>query len=173
MKKDNKKENKKEFLVYGLIIIIIILLRTFIVTPVRVSGDSMDPTLKNKEIMVLNKIAYKLNDIKRFDIVVIDHDGERLIKRIIGLPNETLKYKDDILYINDKEQKEFFKNQSTEDFNITDLGYEKIPDNCYIALGDNRSVSLDSRYFGCFKKEEIIGKANLVVFPFSEFGYKN
>lgn len=173
MKKDNKKENKKEFLVYGLIIIIIILLRTFIVTPVRVSGDSMDPTLKNKEIMVLNKIAYKLNDIKRFDIVVIDHDGERLIKRIIGLPNETLKYKDDVLYINDKEQKEFFKNQSTEDFNITDLGYEKIPDNCYIALGDNRSVSLDSRYFGCFKKEEIIGKANLVVFPFSEFGYKN
>lgn len=168
-----KEESKKEFLIYGAIIIIIILIRTFIVTPVRVNGDSMDTTLKDKEIMVLNKITYKLNDIKRFDIVVIDHDGERLIKRIIGLPNETLKYKDDVLYINDKEQKEFFKNQSTEDFNITDLGYDKIPDNCYIALGDNRSQSLDSRYFGCFKKEEIIGKASLVVFPFSEFGYKN
>ena len=123
--------------------------------------------------MILNKIGYTFGDIKRFDIVVIEHEKERLIKRIVGLPGESLEYKDDTLYINGKETKEFYKNQVMEDFSITDLGYDKIPSDCYIALGDNREVSLDSRYFGCFKKEEIIGKANFVIFPFKSIGYQH
>lgn len=167
-----EKNTKKEIIIYGTIILAIILIRSFVITPVRVNGDSMDTTLKDGEIMILNKFTYKFNDINRFDIVVINRDGEKLIKRIIGLPGETLEYKSDKLYINEKEVKEPFKNQEMEDFSTEDLGYEKIPDNCYIALGDNRSVSLDSRYFGCFKKEEIKGKANFVIFPFSSFGKK-
>ncbi len=167
-----KKETKKELISYAIIIIVIILIRTFIVTPVRVNGTSMDTTLKNGEIMILNKLKYKFKDIKRFDIVVVDYKGEKLIKRIIGLPGETLKYENSILYINDEEVEEYFKNQETLDFDIKDLNYDVIPDNCYIVLGDNRRDSLDSRYLGCIDKKDIIGSANLVLYPFNSFGIK-
>lgn len=167
-----KKETKKELISYAIIIIAIILIRTFIVTPVRVNGTSMDTTLKNGEIMILNKLKYKFKDIKRFDIVVVDYKGEKLIKRIIGLPGETLKYENSILYINDEEVEEYFKNQETLDFDIKDLNYDVIPDNCYMVLGDNRRDSLDSRYLGCIDKKDIIGSANLVLYPFNSFGIK-
>lgn len=166
------KSKTKEILIYVSIILVIILIRTFVITPIRVNGTSMDTTLQDKEIMILNKINYRFNDIERFDIVVIKKDDSYLIKRIIGLPGEKLKYVDDKLYINDNEVEEYFKNQSTEDFNIEDLGYDTIPDNCYFALGDNREDSLDSRVFGCFDKNDILGSANLVLFPLNSFGYK-
>ena len=166
------KDKTKEIIIYGFIILVIILIRTFIITPIRVNGTSMDTTLQDKEIMILNKINYKLNDIERFDIVVIKKDDSYLIKRIISLPRETLKYVDDKLYINDNEIKEYFKNQSTQDFDIIELGYDKIPNDCYFAIGDNRKDSLDSRIFGCFKKEDILGSANLVLLPLNNFGYK-
>lgn len=169
-----KKENLKEVLIYVGIIIFIVLLRTFIITPVRVNGTSMYPTLENKEIMILNKINYRFNDINRFDIIVIENGTEDLIKRVIGLPGETLEYIDNRLYINGKLVKENFLNNDviTDDFSIEDLGYETIPEGCYIALGDNRKDSLDSRYFGCFDRNRILGKASLVIFPFSKLGYK-
>lgn len=174
MKKETtKKEKYKELITYAIIIILIILIRTFIITPVRVNGTSMDDTLKDKEIMLLNKFSYYFKDIKRFDIIVIDYENTKLIKRVIGLPGETLEYKNNKLYINGKEQKETFLNQETEDFNIEDLGYTKIPENCYFAIGDNRKDSLDSRVFGCFKKDQIKGKANIVLFPLKNFGYKH
>ena len=182
MEKEEKKKNKKQkeehsalhdFIIYALIIIFVILLRTYIVTPVQVSGSSMDTTLEDGQIMLLNKISYKLKEIKRFDIVVIKEDDNYIIKRVIGLPKETLEYKDDKLYIDNKIVKEYFKNQKTKDFSIKDLGYDKIPNNCYFVLGDNRKVSLDSRIIGCIKKEDILGKANIVIFPFNKIGYKD
>ena len=100
----------KEISIYLLIIVMVILIRTFIITPVRVNGTSMDPTLKNGEIMILNKIKYNKNDIKRFDIVVVKMDKELLIKRVIGLPNEEIKYVDNKLYINGEYIKEPFLN---------------------------------------------------------------
>lgn len=167
-----KEEKKSSIVSYFLIIVFIILIRTFIITPVRVNGTSMDTTLQNKEIMILNKINYVFNDIKRFDIVVVKFGDDKLIKRVIGLPGETLEYKNSILYINGKEVDEYFKNQETEDFNITSLGYDKIPDDCYFVIGDNRRVSSDSRIIGCIKKENILGSANLVIYPFNKIGYK-
>jgi len=90
----------KEILPYMFIIIIVIILRTFVVTPAQVIGSSMEPTLYNSEIIILNKIHYKLSNIKRFDIVVIKMDNEKaLIKRVIGLPGEKVEYKDNKLYI--------------------------------------------------------------------------
>lgn len=167
-----KKETKKEILSYLIIILIVILIRSFIITPVRVNGTSMDTTLKDGEIMILNKIKYKFKSIERFDIVVVNYNGEKLIKRVIGLPGETLKYVDSTLYINDEEVDEYFKNQETLDFDIKDLDYDVIPDNCYMVLGDNRRDSLDSRYLGCIDKKDIIGSANLVLYPFNRFGIK-
>lgn len=169
-----KKEKIKEISIYLLIIVMVILIRTFIITPVRVNGSSMDPTLRNGEIMILNKVKYNNNDIKRFDIVVIKMDKELLIKRVIGLPNEEVKYVDNKLYINNEYVEETFLNEDvyTTNFSLSDINLEKIPENCYLVLGDNREVSLDSRIFGCFTKDKILGSANLVLFPFTKLGYK-
>ena len=165
-----KKEDKKELVIYLSIIIAIIVIRTFIVTPVRVSGNSMYPTLKNGEIMILNKITYKFNDIKRFDIVVVDRDGNKIIKRVVGLPGETLKYENNKLYINDKVIEESYLKEETEDFNINELEYKKIPKDCYFVIGDNRDNSKDSRIIGCVTNKEIKGKANLIIYPFDKIG---
>ena len=160
------KENKKEAVTYLLIILFIILMRTYVVTPVRVSGSSMANTLKNGEILLLNKFEYRFRDIKRVDLVVVNAHGERIIKRVIGLPGETLKYENGILYINDKMIEEDYLDEVTKDFT-----YEgKIPDECYFVMGDNRDDSLDSRYFGCFPKKDILGHASFVLFPFAKFG---
>ena len=160
------KETKKEAVTYLLIILFIILVRTYVVTPVRVSGSSMANTLKNGEILLLNKFEYRFSDIKRFDIVVVKSHKERIIKRVIGLPGETLKYENGILYINDKMIEENYLDEVTKDFT-----YEgKIPDECYFVMGDNRDDSLDSRYFGCFPKKDILGHASFVLFPFAKFG---
>ena len=151
----------------------IILIRTFIVTPVRVNGTSMYSTLNDGEIMILNKINYKFTDIKRFDIVVVKTENNKIIKRVIGLPGETLKYEDNVLYINGQEVKESYLKEKTEDFNINELGYKKIPQDCYFVMGDNRDNSNDSRIIGCVKREQIKGKTSLVIFPFKNAGYKN
>lgn len=170
---DMKSETKKELIIYGSIILAIILIRTFIVTPVRVNGTSMYSTLNDGEIMILNKINYKFTDIKRFDIVVVKTENNKIIKRVIGLPGETLKYEDNVLYINGQEVKESYLKEKTEDFNINELGYKKIPQDCYFVMGDNRDNSNDSRIIGCVKREQIKGKTSLVIFPFKNAGYKN
>ncbi len=167
-----KEETKKEIFIYAAIILVIILIRTFIVTPVRVNGTSMYSTLKHGEIMLLDKINYTFNNIKRFDIVVVDTSDNKIIKRVIGLPGETLKYENNILYINGKEVKEPFLNEKTADFDIRELGYDKIPSDCYFVLGDNRDNSEDSRYIGCIPKDEIKGKTSLVIFPFKNAGHR-
>lgn len=168
-----KKETKKELIIYGSIIFAIILIRTFIITPVRVNGTSMYQTLNNGEIMLLDKISYNFNDIKRFDIVVVKTEESKIIKRVIGLPGETLKYENNILYINGQEVKEPYLKEKTEDFNITERGYKKIPQDCYFVMGDNRDNSNDSRMIGCVKKNQIEGKTSLVVFPFKNAGHRS
>ena len=167
------KQTKKEIIIYVGIFLLIIIIRTFIITPIRVNGDSMNPTLKDGEIMILNKIGYSINGVERFDIVVVDYNGDKLIKRVIGLPGETLKYENNILYINGQEVEEPYLNESTEDFNITSLGYSKIPRDCYFVLGDNRDDSKDSRIIGCVSEKQIKGKTSLVLLPFSDAGYRN
>lgn len=168
-----KKDTTKEYFVYVCIIIIIILVRSFIVTPIRVNGESMYPTLKNKEIMLLNKINYRVNDIERFDIVVINTEDEKLIKRVIGLPGETLKYENGELYINGKKIEEKFLKEKTTDFNIEDQGLKKIPANQYFVMGDNRNNSKDSRIIGPVNKSQIAGRAKLVILPLKAKGYRN
>lgn len=167
------KDTTKEYFFYVCLIFAIIIVRTFIVTPIRVNGESMYPTLKNKEIMILNKINYRFNDIKRFDIVVINTDEEKLIKRVIGLPGETLKYENNTLYIDGQEVKEPFLKEKTEDFNLKDIGYKKIPKDCYFVLGDNRNNSKDSRMIGPIKRKQISGRAKLVILPLKNKGYRN
>ncbi|MBQ6538937.1 MAG: signal peptidase I [Bacilli bacterium] len=174
MKKNKEKEIKKNFkyyvkeiVPYILIIILVLLVKRFIVSPVNVVGSSMYDTLKDKDIMILNETAYYFNDIKRFDIVVIKAPGELIIKRVIGLPGEKIKYENGKLYINGKYVKENFTHDGTDDFAEVKIGKNK-----YFVMGDNRDNSMDSRYFGAFDKKSIRGRTSLTIYPFSRFGTK-
>ena len=115
----------KENLIFIIVIIAIILIRLFIVTPVRVSGTSMYPTLKNGDIMLLNKTAKK--KIKRYDVVVISKKfkGEELIKRVIGIPGDTVESKDGKIYVNDKAIDDKFAHGITNNFDKISLSKEK------------------------------------------------
>lgn len=167
-----EKDTTKEYFIYVCIIIFIILIRSFIVTPIKVNGESMYPTLKDKEIMILDKVHYRFNDIKRFDIVVVKTDDEKIIKRVIGLPGETLTFENNVLYIDGKEIKESFLKEETNDFSLKDIGYSKIPKDTYFVMGDNRNNSKDSRIIGPVKKSQIKGKTKLVIFPLKNKGYR-
>ncbi|MCI6108113.1 MAG: signal peptidase I [bacterium] len=161
-----KKSYVKEFLPYFIIILVVVFVKMFVVSPIRVNGASMNPTLNDKDIMILNEISYGFSDIVRFDIVVVKEENEYLIKRIIGLPGEKIEYKDNKLYIDGKYVKEDFKHMETMDFSTT-LGEDE-----YFIMGDNRTNSTDSRIFGPISRDEIIGKTSLTILPISRFGNK-
>lgn len=162
----------KEILPYICVVIFVILLRQFVITPIQVVGTSMNPNLVDGELMLLNKITYKFNDIERFDIVVVDYANEPLIKRVIGLPGEKIEYNGNKLYVDGELIEENFnKNGKTDDYNINESGYTTIPKDMYFVVGDNRINSADSRILGLIDKNLILGKANFVLFPFSKFGF--
>ena len=143
------KKITKELFPYIIIIIVVVLIRSYIVTPVIVSGDSMVPTLDDKQILLLNKIDYRFNEIKR----------------IIGLPGETIEYRNNILYINGHEYKTDY-NFDTEDFTLKSIcNCETIPKDKYFVLGDNRAVSSDSRIIGLIDRKDIKGKTTISIWP--------
>lgn len=157
----------KELLPYIIIIIVVVLIRTFIVTPVQVTGTSMVPTLADNQILILKKYDH---DFDRFDIVVFEYNNSTLIKRIIGLPGEIVEYKNNNLYINGKKIEEDFIEEDTENFSLSEIDYKKIPKGYYFVMGDNRNNSTDSRYIGLINEKEIKGKTNFSIFPFDTFG---
>lgn len=160
----------KDSISFIIIILAIILVRLFIVTPVRVDGPSMNDTLHDGDILLLDKYD---NKYERFEIVVFNYNGERLIKRIIGLPGEVVSYKNNRLYINGNEIEDNYGLGYTEDFELKNLNLTKIPDNEYLVMGDNRNDSLDSRYFGTISKDKILGSVKYRLFPFNKFGKVN
>jgi len=161
----------KELVPYIIIIVVVVLIRSFIITPVMVSGSSMKPNLQDKEILLERKIGYNENTFKRFDIVVIKEGKEEIIKRVIGLPGEHVSYKKNKLYINDELVEENFKFYDTVDFNLEEIcSCSKIPEGKYLVLGDNRPVSKDSRVIGLIDKEDILGKTEIRIWPISKIG---
>ena len=156
----------KNIFVYALVIGIALLIKFFVFSPIKVNGSSMEPNLKDGDIMILNEIGYRLGGVERFDIVVINTDGEKIIKRIIGLPGEQIEYRDNKLYVNGEEVVENFKHGETKDFSLSDINLETIPSDHYFVVGDNRGNSKDSRIIGAIHKSKIVGKANLIIFPF-------
>ena len=153
----------KEYLPYVIIIIAVILIRAFIITPVRVQGPSMNNTLENGDILLL----YKLGKINRFDVVVLqeEDDKEVIIKRVIGMPGETISIVDDVIYINGEKLEENYSIGNTGDYKVTTLGSDE-----YFLLGDNRTVSKDSRIIGPVKKKDIKGKTIFRLYPFKKIG---
>ncbi len=169
---EKSKKILKEVGIYIIVIIVVFLLRYYVVALIKVNGSSMDDTLENKDIMILDKLSYRFSSIKRFDIVVVKQDKEYLIKRVIGLPGENVEYKDNTLYINGEKVEEDFSHKKTEDFTLEELDSKKVPDQYYFVLGDNRGNSMDSRMIGFIPRKNIIGKTSLTIFPLHRIGTK-
>ncbi len=173
----------KEYGPYILIIVVVLLLKTYVITPIIVSGDSMYSTLHDGDIMILNKL-YDEKDIKRYDIVVVKYkevnssgktSNKDIIKRIIGMPGDKVECIDNVLYINGEKVEEDYldKDTITENFSLNDLyDTDTVPEGMYFVLGDNREVSLDSRRIGFIDIDDIEGKASFTLFPFNRFGKK-
>lgn len=169
---DGKKIKKigLEILPYLIIIVVVILIKQFLFSPILVNGESMESTLHENDLMILDKISYRFSEIDRFDIVVLESGGTKLIKRVIGLPGEHIEYKDNKLYIDHQEVKDPYGKGITYDFQLEDFSLEKIPDDYYFVMGDNREDSVDSRIIGVVPKDDILGHAQFILFPLSRFG---
>ena len=167
------KEFFKDILGYIIVIFSVLIVVLYIATLQQVIGPSMEPTLNEGDVLILNKFHYYLFDVKRNDVISFKHDDSKfLIKRVIGLPGESIYYKDNILYINNTPYKENIVDELiTEDFDLKNLGYDKIPEDMYFVLGDNRENSLDSRSeeVGLVKKDDIIGKVFIRIWPITGF----
>lgn len=161
----------REFLLdsikFVIVTFILIFLMVYVVSVTQVVGSSMSPTLKNQEILILNKAKYRFFNVNRGDIISFYYeDTKYLIKRVIGIPGDSIYFKDNVLYINNKiYQEPYLKGVVTEDFNLNELGYGRIPNGKYFVLGDNRENSLDSRKIGLIDRKDIIGEVMFRFWP--------
>lgn len=161
----------KELYPYVIIVVVVILVRTFIITPVIVSGSSMKPNFNDGELLLVRKIKYNEKTIKRFDVVVIKKDKEEIIKRVIGLPGEHISYKNNKLYVNDKLVQENYTHLNAKDFNLEEIcTCSSIPEGKYLVLGDNRPISKDSRSIGLIDEKDIVGKSVFRLWPITKIG---
>jgi len=152
-------------------LVIAIFIINFIFQIVTVSGESMIPTLKNNDKLILEKVSYRITSPKKNDIVVIRYPAdirERIIKRVIAVAGDKVKINDNILYINGKAIDEYYKN---EDF-IKDYAEAEVPQDSIFILGDNRNFSKDSRSddIGFVKLNLLEGKAVIRLYPFNKMG---
>ena len=156
--------------------VIVFVITNFVIRPVQVKGNSMYPTLEDESIGVSNTLGYQLSPLKRFDIVVIyvPEKNEYLVKRVIGLPGETVSYATGQLYITGESVDEDFLSQEyVESYGsgwMPDVNEITLGEDEYYCLGDNRPHSSDSRYYGPFKKENIRSKGIFIAWPLSDFG---
>lgn len=168
-----KHKKKNEWLEWGKAIFIAILLafflRTFVFATSIVEGESMVPTLEDGERVIFNKIIYLIDEPERGDVVIIKRPIKNYVKRVIGLPGDTVKFRDHELYINGKTYEETFV--SKDALNHTgNFGPVEVPKGKYFVMGDNRAVSKDSRNgLGFINADDIVGKSELIIYPFDEW----
>ena len=179
---DTPKQKRKvisiilELLMYVIIIYACVyFIPTYVMQRTFVDGPSMENTLHDKESLLVDKIVYKLSGLKRFDIIVFYPYGREeedyYVKRIIGMPGETVQIVDNDIYINDKLLKEDY---GKDPIDYQGLAAEPVTlgEDEYFVLGDNREVSLDSRYeeVGPVTRENIGGRTMIRIWPLNKFG---
>ena len=165
--------------IYFLVVIVVTLLVIkFVGQKTVVYGDSMNNTLFDGNHLIFNKISYRFHEPERFDIVVFpfrDGSGKNYVKRVIGLPGETIQLTEsgDIL-IDGEVLEENYGREVIKKFGSL-LEPMTLADDEYFVMGDNRNDSFDSRYYevGNVKREKIIGRAWMRVYPFNKIGLVN
>jgi signal peptidase I len=151
----------------GLALIIIV----FLYQPVKVEGTSMAPLLSDQERIFINKFVYRFEPIQRGDVVVfwypLDH-SKSFIKRVVGLPGETVEIRQGAVYVNGKIVPEPYVPPQYED--LSDFAQVRVPKDSYFVMGDHRISSNDSRVFGSVGSQFIYGRAVFAYWPVDHFG---
>lgn len=163
------------WIVYILIIVgLTYLIITFVGQRTRVSGSSMETTLSNGDNLIVDKLSFRFRAPRRYEIVVFPYKYEKntyYIKRIIGLPGETVQVKDGYVYINGKKLDEHYGNEKMLDPGIAENPIT-LGDDEYFVLGDNRNHSADSRQenVGLLHRKDLLGRAWIRIWPLNKFG---
>ncbi|KUP09187.1 signal peptidase [Bacillus coahuilensis m2-6] len=180
MKEEVKRESVEwaKAIILGLVIFGFI--RFFLFDNYTVQGQSMLPTINDGDKLLVNKLSYTIGEIDRFDVVVFHYNQEEdFVKRVIGLPGDTLYFENDTLHINgepiDEQYIEGYKDQMsyekfTGDFSLQDkTGEMEVPAGQLFVMGDNRLGSTDSRHFGFIKENEVVGEVSLRYWPLKKW----
>ncbi|OIK14078.1 signal peptidase I [Bacillus sp. MUM 13] len=160
--------------------VLFLLIRAFFFSSYEVDGKSMQPTLQDGNKLVVNKIGYQMKDIQRFDVIVFHANSkEDYVKRVIGLPGDTIAYKNDQLYIKGVRYAEPYLQRFkhpfpgqllTGDFTLKDVtDTNTVPKGKLFVMGDNRLESMDSRHFGYISYKQVVGKVDMRYWPIREF----
>jgi signal peptidase I len=150
-------------------LVIVLVVNIFLAQATRVEGQSMDPILRDNERLIIEKVSYRFHPPQRGDIVVLRRPHRSvapLIKRVVGLPGETVTIHDAMVYINGEPLSEPYLDQPT----WGSISPVVVPEGHVFVMGDNRRSSNDSRAFGVVSLDDIIGRAWLRYWPPSEFG---
>ncbi len=154
------------FLIAAILALLIVF---FVAQTAKVEGISMLPNFHNNERIVVEKISYDQHPPQRGDVIVVKSpldSNTRLIKRVIGLPGETIAVHDGLVFINSKPLMEPYLNQDTNGY----LAPQRVPPLHYFIMGDNRNMSLDSRMFGPVDRDAIIGRVWISYWPPADIG---
>lgn len=143
-------------------------LRSFIAEPIKVEGDSMNPSLYSHQTMLVEKISKTFELPKRGNVVIVHYPGSsnNYVKRVIGLPGETVEIKDSTVYING----EVLPEDYTSGDSYADMPAVVVPENSIFVMGDNRANSSDSRYVGSIPRASIVGVATHIIWPLDQVG---
>lgn len=169
-KKTVKQEIISWILNLGAAVILALLIRNFLFTPVRVDGHSMENTLMDKEIVLAWKPGYLKGEINRRDIVIChypDRGSTLFVKRLVGLPGDTIEIKSGILFVNGELINESDIDMST--WYPDNMAARTLGEDEYFVMGDNRGNSNDSRAVGALPRSYILGHVTRVLYPFDQF----
>ena len=197
-KKKVKRTLGQEILSWILTILVAVIaalvIRSIVFEPVRVDGSSMDDTLANGEIMFVSKFDYSSTwlclpwqskeakekapritfggDPQRFDVVICRYPGRgdtNFVKRVVGLPGDTIELKEGYLYVNGEKYDEPYINDEYRSGPLNTMSAREVPEGKYFVMGDHRNNSNDSRSVGAIDRNMIIGHVRQVVYPFSDW----
>ncbi len=175
-KKESNAQSLWELARFAILALLIVIpIRLFVAQPFIVSGSSMDPTFSNSQYLIVDEISYRLNEPKRNDVVIFKYPRDPklktfYIKRIIGLPNETVDITGSNVTITNKEHPEGFNLEQpfVKNAPIYEMKHFELKDNEYFVMGDNRNHSSDSRVWGPVPRKLLIGRAFLRLLPISK-----
>jgi len=188
-KKPRKKRQKYEWLILVVIsLVVALVVRAFLIQAFYIPSESMFPTLKTNDRVLVNKLAYRFSDVERGDIIVFHappgaatNGVKDLIKRVVGLPGDKIEGRDGIVYINGRPLDEPYLRPEVRS---TTFGPKTVPESgtcdtehpengdapCYFMMGDNRQGSRDSTKFGPIGEDSIVGRAFVKIWPISDLG---
>lgn len=173
---DDKKDWKLiDFIKFAIITLVIVIpIRIYVVQPFIVNGASMSPTFETGQYIIVDQLTYQFSEPARGDVVIFkfpQDPSKFFIKRIIGLPGETVKIEDGVVKIFDKDNVEVDLKEPYVKLSRTSSSETKLTDTQYFVMGDNREASLDSRIWGPLEEKYVVGRAYIRLLPIGQIDF--